>query len=44
VADRRIAAVGGSIGEPANEVIDAGGAVVTPAWIDIHTHYDGQVT
>jgi len=24
--------------------IDADGAIVTPAWIDIHTHYDGQVT
>jgi N-acyl-D-aspartate/D-glutamate deacylase len=28
----------------AREVIDAAGALVTPAWIDIHTHYDGQVT
>jgi len=24
--------------------IDADGAIVTPAWVDIHTHYDGQVT
>jgi len=24
--------------------IDAGGLLVTPGWVDIHTHYDGQVT
>ena len=24
--------------------IDADGLVVTPGWVDIHTHYDGQVT
>lgn len=26
------------------QTIDAEGAIVTPAWVDIHTHYDGQVT
>jgi N-acyl-D-aspartate/D-glutamate deacylase len=44
VKDGAIAAVGGRIAEPARQVIDADGAIVTPAWVDIHTHYDGQVT
>ena len=34
----------GHLCEQAKEIIDADGAIVTPAWIDIHTHYDGQVT
>jgi N-acyl-D-amino-acid deacylase len=44
VQDGRIAAVGGRISGAARETIDADGAIVTPAWVDIHTHYDGQVT
>jgi N-acyl-D-amino-acid deacylase len=28
----------------ARRTIDADGLVVTPGWVDIHTHYDGQVT
>ena len=44
VQDGKIVAVGGSISGPAKEIIEAAGAIVTPAWIDIHTHYDGQVT
>lgn len=27
----------------AHQSIDAHGAIVAPAWVDIHTHYDGQV-
>ncbi|MBW2425357.1 MAG: D-aminoacylase [Deltaproteobacteria bacterium] len=29
---------------PARRTIDAEGLLVTPGWVDIHTHYDGQVT
>ena len=39
----RIAAVGRDLGD-ARERIDARGKLVTPGWVDIHTHYDGQAT
>jgi N-acyl-D-amino-acid deacylase len=39
----RIAAIGNDLGE-ARQVIDASSLLVTPGWVDIHTHYDGQVT
>jgi N-acyl-D-aspartate/D-glutamate deacylase len=38
-----IAAVGGKVG-PGRREIDADGALVLPGWVDVHTHYDGQVT
>jgi N-acyl-D-aspartate/D-glutamate deacylase len=44
VADGRIVAVGGRIAQPARRVVKADGLLVTPGFIDIHTHYDGQVT
>jgi N-acyl-D-amino-acid deacylase len=37
----RIAAVGGKLG-PAKREISADGLLVTPGWVDVHTHYDGQ--
>ncbi len=44
VKDGRIVEVGGHIGGSTKEKIDADGCIVTPGWVDIHTHYDGQVT
>jgi N-acyl-D-aspartate/D-glutamate deacylase len=41
--DGKVAAVG-SIGGSGREEIDANGLAVTPGFVDIHTHYDGQVT
>jgi len=32
----------GKVTTPARETIEADGALVTPGFIDIHTHYDGQ--
>ena len=34
----------GTVTEPGRREIQADGALVTPGWVDIHTHYDGQVT
>ena len=39
----RIVAVGTVDGAGRRE-IDAEGLVVTPGWVDVHTHYDGQAT
>ena len=38
-----IAAVGIDLG-PSRDEIDAVGKLVTPGFVDVHTHYDGQVT
>ncbi len=42
VRDGLIAGVGELAGEAA-EVIDAEGAVISPGFVDIHTHYDAQI-
>jgi N-acyl-D-aspartate/D-glutamate deacylase len=41
--DGRIAAIGKVVGS-GKEEIDAKGKLVTPGFVDIHTHYDGQAT
>src|SRR5580698_10382801 len=41
IAGGRIAAVGAKLG-PGRREIDAAGLMVTPGWVDVHTHYDGQ--
>ncbi len=43
IADGRIVDVGKLSGR-ARQIIGADGLLVAPGWIDIHTHYDGQVT
>jgi N-acyl-D-amino-acid deacylase len=39
----RLSQVGGGAGAARRE-LDARGCIVAPGWVDIHTHYDGQVT
>lgn len=43
IHDGRIVAVG-TVTEEGREEMDARGLLVTPGWVDMHTHYDGQVT
>jgi N-acyl-D-aspartate/D-glutamate deacylase len=43
IMDGKIVAVGDAPDE-ARETIDATGKIVTPGWVDIHTHYDGQIS
>ena len=38
-----VAAIDGGIAGEAGQVIDATGKILTPGFVDIHTHYDGQV-
>jgi len=47
IKDGRIAAVGPDVGNnlgPAQETIDAGGMTLAPGIVDIHTHFDAQLT
>ena len=43
ISEDKIVAIG-KIEENSIETIDAKGKIVTPGFVDIHTHYDGQVT
>ena len=43
IDDGRLRAVGGKAGAARREII-ADGLLVTPGWVDVHTHYDGQAT
>jgi len=43
IQDGKIARIG-QITDTAHREIDANGKLVTPGWVDIHTHYDGQAT
>ena len=43
ISGGRIAAIGADLPEGA-ESIDAAGLLVTPGFVDVHTHYDGHVT
>ena len=43
VRDRKITAVG-EVDEPARETLDVGGLHLMPGIVDVHTHYDAQIT
>ena len=43
IKGNKIVAIG-DLEESSKEVIDAKGKIVAPGFVDIHTHYDGQVT
>ena len=44
VTDGVLTEVGGRVDGPARRELDADGALVTPGFVDVHTHFDGQVT
>ena len=44
VRDGRIVAMAPGLEGEAAEVIDADGRLVTPGFVDVHTHFDGQAT
>ncbi len=43
IKDGKIVAVG-TVGDKALRTIDAEGLLITPGFIDLHTHYDGQIS
>jgi N-acyl-D-amino-acid deacylase len=43
IKDGFIAEIGPEIATAAQKTFEANGAIVTPGFVDVHTHYDGQV-
>ncbi len=44
IKDGKIVEIGKLADAPAKKEIKADGAIVTPGFVDVHTHYDGQVS
>lgn len=44
VLDGKIVAIGPALAGTAQTELDAAGKIVTPGFVDVHTHYDGQAT
>ena len=44
ISDGVIVNIGQDLGEESTKTIEADGKIVTPGFVDIHTHYDGQAT
>ena len=44
IHDGKIAAIEPALTDSAEQTIDAEGKIVTPGFVDVHTHYDGQAT
>ena len=42
--DGGVLAAVGEVAQRGRRELDAKGMLVTPGWVDVHTHYDGQVT
>jgi N-acyl-D-amino-acid deacylase len=43
IKDGKIAQIGGRASGFAKKTIDAGGLIVAPGFVDLHTHYDAQI-
>ena len=43
IRDGKIVALG-EVSEAATRTLDAEGAIVTPGFVDVHSHYDGQAS